>query len=65
MWLPIHDVQKFHKVNNKILIQEMVTCMNIFLCQNGISSELSLSEIMLWSSNTDYNKLRIAFRAYA
>ena len=42
----------------------MITCLNIFLSKNGISSNLSPLAIILGSPNPDYNKLKITFEAY-
>ena len=47
------------------LIQDMVTCLNIFPSRNGISSDLGPEAIILGSPIPDYNKLRIAFGSYA
>ena len=43
----------------------MITCLNMFPSQNGISSNLSPASIILGSPNPDYNKLKIKFGAYA
>ena len=43
----------------------MITCLNMFTSNNGISSDLRPQEIILGSLNPDYNKLRITFGAYA
>ena len=47
------------------LVQDMITCLKMFPSKNGISINLSLASIILGSSNTDYNKLKIKFGAYA
>ena len=47
------------------LVQDMITCLNMLPSQNGISSDLSPAAIILGSKNPDYNKLKIAFGAYA
>ena len=46
------------------LVQDMITCLNMFPSKNGISSNLNLAAIILGSSNPDYNKLKITFGAY-
>ena len=46
------------------LLQYMVTCINRFSSKNGIPSDLRLAEIILESSNTDYNKIKTTFGAY-
>ena len=43
----------------------MVTCPNMLPSKNGISSELSPSEIILGYPNLDYNKFKITLGAYA
>ena len=47
------------------LVQDMITCLNIFPSNNGISSDLSPAAIILGSPNLDYNKLKIKFGEYA
>ena len=42
----------------------MITFLNVFPYQNGISSDLIPVAIILGSRNSYYNKLRIPFRAY-
>ena len=43
----------------------MVSCLNMSPYKNGISSELSPSEIILGYPNPDYNKFKIKLGAYA
>ena len=43
----------------------MITCLNMFLSKNSISSDLIPAAIFLGSPNPDYNKLNITFGAYA
>ena len=43
----------------------MVTCLNMLPSKNGIPSDLIPAEIILESPNTDYNKLKTIFGAYA
>ena len=47
------------------LVQDMITCLNMFPSKNVISSNLRPSAIILGSPNLDYNKLKITFGAYA
>ena len=49
----------------KLLVQDMVTCLNMLLSKNGISNNLIPASIILGYPNTDYNKLIIPFGAYA
>ena len=43
----------------------MITCFNMFLSKNGISSNLIPASIIIGSQNPYYNKLKITFGAYA
>ena len=65
MWLPLYAIQKFTKLMIISLVQDMVTYLNVFPSQNGISSDLSLAENILGSPNPDYNKLKITYGAYS
>ena len=56
--------KKFTKLMTRSLVQDMITCLNIFPSKNGISSDLSPAAIILGSPNPDYNKLKIKFGAY-
>ena len=57
--------KKPKKLMTRYLVQDMITCLNMFPSKNGISSNLSLAAIILGSPNPDYNKLKITFGAYA
>ena len=57
--------KKFTKLMMIYLIQDMITCLNMFLYKNGISSILILTAIILGSPNPYYNKLKTKFGAYA
>ena len=57
--------KKFTKLMTRCLVQDMITCLNMFPYQNGISSYLSPSAIILGSPNLYYNILGIIFGAYA
>ena len=57
--------KKFTKLMTRYLVQDMITCLNVFPSKNGISSDLSPAAIILGSPNLDYNKLNIKFGAYA
>ena len=43
----------------------MITCLNMFPDKKCISSNLIPADIILGSSNIDYNKLKITFGSYA
>ena len=43
----------------------MITYLNMFPSKNGIQSNLIPAFTIIGSLNTDYNKLKITFRAYA
>ena len=43
----------------------MITCLNMFPSKNRISGDLSPAAIILGSPNPYFNKLKIAFGAYA
>ena len=43
----------------------MVTCLNMVPSKSGISSDFRPASIILGSTNTEYNKPRITFGAYA
>ena len=47
------------------MVQDMITCLNIFPSKNGISSDLIPAAIILGSPNPYYNKLKFTFGAYA
>ena len=57
--------KKFTKLMTISLVQDMITCTNMFPSKNGISSDLSPASIILGSPNPDQNKLKIAFGAYS
>ena len=43
----------------------MIICLDMFPPKNGVSSNLSPAAIILGSPNSNYNKMRITFGAYA
>ena len=47
------------------LVQYMVTLINMLPSKCGISSDLRPAAIILGYPNTDYNQLKITFRAYS
>ena len=47
------------------LVEDMITCLNMFPSKNWISSNLTPAAIILRSPNIYYNKLNILFGAYA
>ena len=55
----------FTKLMTRSLVHDLVTFLNMLLFKNGISSDLSPAATNLGSPNTDYNKLKITFGAYA
>ena len=57
--------KKFAKLMTRSLVQDMITCLNMFPYQNWISSDLSPEAIIIGSPYIYYNKLRITFGAYA
>ena len=61
MWMSLRALQKITKLMTRSLVQYMITCLNMFPSQNGISSDLSPAAIVLGSPNTYYNKLNIKF----
>ena len=63
--MTLHAIKKLTKLMEISLVQDMVTCFNMFPSKNGISSDLSPAAITLGSPNLDYNKLKIKFGAYA
>ena len=65
MWMSLRALQKITKLMTRSLVQDMITCLNIFSSKNGISSNLSPSSSILGSSNPGYNKMRITFGACA
>ena len=56
---------KYTKLMIRSLVQDMITCLNMFPSKNGVSINLSPAAIILGSPNPDYNKLKIKFVAYA
>ena len=64
MWIPLHVI-KITKLMTLLLVQDMVTCLNMFPSQNGISSGLVTEEIILGSPNPYYTKIRITFVTYS
>ena len=57
--------KKITKLMTRSLVQDMITCLNIFSSKNGISSNLSPAAIILGSPNPYYNKLKNPFGSYA
>ena len=57
--------KKLTKLMTKLLVQDMITCLNMFPSKNGISNDLSLAAIILGSANPYYPNIRIPFGAYA
>ena len=57
--------KKFTKLITRSLVQDMITCLNMFPSKNGITSNIIPSAIILGSPNPDYNKLEIKFGLYA
>ena len=57
--------KKFTKLMKRYLVQDMITCLNMFPSKIGISINLGPSSIILGYPNTDYNKPNIKFGAYA
>ena len=57
--------KKFTKIMTRSLVQEIITCLNMFPSKNRISRNLSPADITLGYPNQDYNKLKITFVAYA
>ena len=56
--------KKFTKLMKRYLVQDMITCLNMFPSKIGISINLGPSSIILGFPNTDYNKPKITFGAY-
>ena len=57
--------KKFTKLMTISLVQDIITCLNMFPSKNGVSSNLSPAEFILGYPNLDYNKLKVTFGAYA
>ena len=57
--------KKFTKLMTRYLVQDIITCLNMFPSKNGISINLRPEIIILVSPNPDENKLKITFGAYA
>ena len=53
------------KLMTRSLVQDMVTCLNIFPTKNGIFNDLSPVAIILGSPNPHCHNLKIAFGAYS
>ena len=64
MFTPLHTIRKYTKSMKILLVQDMLTCLNMFQYKNRISSDPGVAEIVLGSPNPDYNKLRITFVSY-
>ena len=47
------------------LVQDMITCLNMFSSKNGVSSNLIPAAIIQGYQNIDYNKLEITFGSYS
>ena len=65
MWLPLHAIQKFQKVNDKITITIHGNLHEHAHIKNGISRDLSPLAIILGYPNPDYNKIRIKLGPYS
>ena len=61
MWLPLHTIQKVHKVNDNITNTIHDNLPEISPSTNGISSDRIPELIVPGSPNPDYNKLKIIF----
>ena len=57
--------KKFTKLMAGSLVQDIKTCLNMFLSKNGKSRNLGPAAIILGSPNPDYNKLKITFGSYS
>ena len=55
---------KIHKLNDKIAIPIHGNLPEHVTLENGVSIDLSTAEIIKWSPNSNYNNIRIIFRAY-
>ena len=62
MWMTFHVIHT--QLMTRLLVQYMLTFLNMFLSKNVISSDLSPSAIAIGSPNPDYNNLRITFGEY-
>ena len=56
--------KKFIKIMTRYLVQDMITCLNMFPSNSGITSDLIPAAITLGSPNIYYNKLMVRFGAY-
>ena len=56
--------RNFTTLITRSLVQDMLTCLNLFPSKNGISSDLVPVAILRGSPNLYYNKLKITFGAY-
>ena len=57
--------KKFKKSMTRSLVQDTITCLNMFPSKNGISKELSQAAIILGPQNLYDNKLKVTFGVYA
>ena len=64
MCMPLHAIQKTHKVNENIASSRHGNSPEHVTIKNGISSELSPAAIILGPPKTDYNKISITFGSY-
>ena len=56
--------RNFTALITRSLVQDMLTCLNLFPSKNGVSSDLVRVAILRGSPNPYYNKLKITFGAY-
>ena len=62
--ITLHTIQKFHKVNDNISNSRHGNLPEHFTLENGVSIDLTTAEIITGSPNSNYNNIRIIFRAY-